>query len=224
MTPVLMILGDPDRYRNYQAAVTAAGGKICFSANPAPAGGCHGLLLPGGGDLEPWRYGQDNTASRDLEPERDALELALMERFTAAGKPILGICRGMQTINVFFGGTLCQEVPGHSALGKIDRLHTVHTAASPLDALYGRCAVVNSAHHQAADRLGSGLRAVQWTADGVAEALCHETLPVWAVQWHPERLRGAGRADGQRLFQAFLALCRESENFAKSGRETDFHA
>ena len=72
--------------------------------------------------------------------------------------------------------------------------------------------MVNSAHHQAADRLGCGLEAVQWTADGVVEALCHRTAPVWAVQWHPERLRGPlarpAAADGDRLFRAFLQAAR----------------
>ena len=68
---------------------------------------------PAAGDVEPWRYGQTDTASRGLEPERDRAELALLEQFTAAGKPVLGICRGMQVINVFFGGTLIQDLPGH---------------------------------------------------------------------------------------------------------------
>ena len=119
--------------------------------------------------------------------------------------PVLGICRGLQTVNVFFGGTLCQDIPGHAAQNGADRLHRIRTSPSPLRGLCGENCVVNSAHHQAVDRLGAGLEAVQWTADGVVEALCHQTLPVWAVQWHPERLEGAV---GRDLFTAFLALCR----------------
>ena len=160
------------------------------------------LLLPGGGDLEPWRYGQENTASRGLEPERDEAELRLLQDFTALGKPVLGVCRGLQTINVFFGGTLAQDVPGHGAWEEGDRLHSVRTAPSPLRPLWRERMTVNSAHHQAADRLGSGLRAVRWAEDGVVEALCHERLPVWAVQWHPERL--GDRTPGRRLMGAFL--------------------
>ena len=217
MAPVILILGEARRYGSYRAAVTAAGGGVCFSEDLAPAEGCQGLLLPGGGDLEPWRYGQANTASRHLEPARDALELAALERFTAAGKPVLGICRGLQTVNVFFGGTLCQDVPGHEDMDGVDRLHAVRTAPSPLAALYGERCLVNSAHHQAADRLGSGLRAVQWAPGGVVEGLCHETLPVWAVQWHPERLHTAGAAEGAALFRAFLALCRKITKNAKNG-------
>ncbi|MDO4314727.1 MAG: gamma-glutamyl-gamma-aminobutyrate hydrolase family protein [Oscillospiraceae bacterium] len=197
------IWGGPERYKNYRRAVEAAGGRVRFGGSAA---GCGALLLPGGGDMEPWRYGQANTGSRGLEPARDRAELLLLERFTAAKKPVLGICRGLQTINVFFGGTLVQDLPGHSAVGGIDRLHSVRTAPSPLRELYGERCVVNSAHHQAADRLGSGLRAVQWAPDGTVEALCHQSLPVWGVQWHPERIGDV--LDGGRLFRAFLSLCR----------------
>ena len=195
------IWGEATRYENYRRAVEAAGGTVRFGGTPE---GCDALLLPGGGDVEPWRYGQSNTASRGLEPERDTAELMLLERFTAAGKPVLGICRGIQVINVFFGGTLCQDLPGHSAVDGHDSFHTVRTARSPLLAVCGPLCRVNSAHHQAADAPGRGLRAVQWAEDGAVEAVCHDCLPVWGVQWHPERLPGEL---GGRLLRAFLALC-----------------
>ena len=195
------IWGEATRYENYRRAVEAAGGTVRFGGTPE---GCDALLLPGGGDMEPWRYGQSNTASRGLEPERDTAELMLLERFTAAGKPVLGVCRGIQVINVFFGGTLCQDLPGHSAVDGHDSFHTVRTARSPLLAVCGPLCRVNSAHHQAADAPGRGLRAVQWAEDGAVEAVCHDCLPVWGVQWHPERLPGEL---GGRLLRAFLALC-----------------
>ena len=197
----IYIWGSPARYANYLHAVKAAGGQVQFGGDFSK---CDGLLLPGGGDLEPWRYGQKNTHSRNLEPDRDAAEWILLEHFSTLRKPILGICRGLQTINVFFGGTLFQDIPGHSAAGQIDRLHRVKTISSPLLPLCGESCVVNSAHHQAIDRPGSGLQIVQWTPDGTAEALCHQTLPVWAVQWHPERLDGSLQRS---LFHAFLTLC-----------------
>lgn len=203
MEKTVYIWGGPERFANYRRWVESAGGRAVFGdASGGQGRKWDALLLPGGGDLEPWRYGQENTASRGLEPERDEAELRLLQEFTALGKPVLGVCRGLQTINVFFGGTLAQDVPGHGAWEEGDRLHGVRTAPSPLRPLWGERMTVNSAHHQAADRLGSGLRAVQWTGDGVVEALCHERLPVWAVQWHPERL--GDRIPGRRLMGAFL--------------------
>lgn len=207
MGKTVYIWGGPERFANYRRWVEAAGARAVFGA--AAAGQAQlwdALLLPGGGDLEPWRYGQENAASRDLEPERDEAELYLIQSFTDAKKPVLGVCRGLQTVNVFFGGTLVQDVPGHGALEGGDRMHGVRTAPSPLRPLCGERAAVNSAHHQAADRLGAGLLAVQWAEDGVVEALCHRRLPVWGVQWHPERL--GDRALGRRLLGAFLELVR----------------
>ena len=195
------IRGEASQYDNYRRAVEAAGGRVRFGGRPE---GCGALLLPGGGDVEPWRYGRGNTASRGLEPERDTAELMLLERFSAAGKPVLGICRGIQIINVFFGGTLCQDLPGHAAADGKDSFNAVCTVRSPLLPVCGPVCRVNSAHHQAVDTLGQGLRVVQWAEDGNVEALCHDCLPIWGVQWHPERLPGEL---GERLFQAFLGLC-----------------
>ena len=208
MTPRVYILGDAVTYRNYARAVERAGGIPCFGERPET---CSCLLLPGGGDLEPWRYGQENVACRNLEPERDALELELLSHFTARGKPVLGICRGMQTINVFFGGDLVQDWPGHSAVDGVDRLHSVRNAPSFLRELYGARCVVNSCHHQIAGHLGTGLNALQWAEDGVVEAFCHQTLPVWGIQWHPERLaedRCTGTVDGLALYRFFLSQVR----------------
>ena len=199
----IYLWGDAQRYQNYRRAIEAAGGHIQFNGDPAD---CDGLLLPGGGDLEPWRYGQKNTASRGLEPERDAAELRLTEEFAVRRKPILGICRGLQTINVSFGGTLLQDLSGHSAIDGMDRWHRVHTVPSVLSYLQEMRGIVNSAHHQAIDRVGSGLEILQWAPDGVVEALCHRRLPILAVQWHPERLlKGMG---GEELFCLFLELCK----------------
>ena len=198
------IPGSAGTSRNYGAAVLRAGGLPCFDVAPES---CDCLLLPGGGDLEPWRYGQANTASRSLDPARDALEWKLLEYFVSRKLPVLGVCRGMQTINVFFGGDLIQDWPGHSAVNGEDRLHAVTTAPSVLRALYGGRCIVNSSHHQVVGRLGNGLETVQWADDGAVEALRHRALPVWGVQWHPERLldTGGGRADGILLYRAFLS-------------------
>ena len=223
----VLIAGDAEKFYRYGEAIRTAGGTPIFPAEysgvfienydaPARNNGesvrddhslarnCDALLLPGGGDWDPRRYGQENTASRNLDPERDQREWELLDRFTAAGKPILGICRGMQSINIFFGGTLCQDIPGHGQINGEDRIHPVFSAPGIFAALWGnneRDCIVNSAHHQVIDRPGDGLRVEQWAADGVAEALRHTRLPVWGVQWHPERLPGP---IGRRLFAAFL--------------------
>ena len=212
MKPIIFIPGEREKFGNYVRAVERCGGSVRFGDIAQDCGGsvrfngaaedCAGLLLPGGGDMEPWRYGQRNIASRNLDPARDALELDLLNRFTALRKPILGICRGMQSVNVFFGGTLLQDIPGHTQVNGVDRMHAVRNAPGIFAELGAER--VNSAHHQAAERLGSGLRAGQWAADGVIEAISHERLPVWGVQWHPERL---DHPAGERLFQAFLDLC-----------------
>lgn len=209
--PTILIPGERARFDNYRLAVEAAGGiPLFFAGGPAPD--CDGLLLCGGGDVEPWRYGQKNTSSSELEPHRDTVELTLLEHFAVTKKPVLGVCRGMQLMNVYFGGELIQDIPGHSCFGTRDRLHHTRISHSFLEQLYGKTAIVNSAHHQAVSRLGARLTAVQWSPDGRVEGICHEALPVWGVQWHPERMRGRhsvqGAADGDRVFRVFVSSCR----------------
>ena len=190
--------GKPELYHNYQSAVERAGGVVVFGGDPRE---CSALLLPGGGDLEPWRYGQENRGSRNLDAGRDEEELGLLDRFVRSGKPVLGICRGLQVINVFFGGTLLQDLSEHCAENGVDRMHPVHTSDPDLRRLCGETAVVNSAHHQAIDRTGRGLQAIQWAEDGTVEAIRHERLPILAVQWHPERLQ---TPVGMRVFDWFV--------------------
>lgn len=114
MRPTVFLWGLPGQYINYERALEIAGGRPLASPDLRDAVRCAALLLPGGGDMEPRRYGQANTASRGLEPERDTGELFLLEQFIMEKKPVLGICRGLQVLNVFFGGTLIQDLPGHS--------------------------------------------------------------------------------------------------------------
>ena len=191
--------GDPRRFANYHRALGRAGAAV--STNTPED--CCALLLPGGGDIEPRQYGQENTASRDLEPERDQEELKLIQRFLSAGKPILGICRGMQLLNVYFGGTLIQDIPNHSQVRGADRLHSLKRIPSPLSP---PLELVNSAHHQAVDLPAPELLPVQWADDGIIEGMIHRALPIWAVQWHPERLGDAGH----HFLCSFLDQCPES--------------
>ena len=147
------------------------------------------LLLSGGGDLHPSYYGSsENGTDTDVDEQRDAREWQLLRYFCAQRKPVFGICRGMQMIDVFFGGTLFQHLP--TADVHKNTVHSVITAEnSNLRSMFGECIPVNSYHHQAIRTLGVGLRvAAISNTDGVIEAVEHNTLPIWAVQWHPERM------------------------------------
>ena len=197
------LAGREENYLNYRTGIEVAGGIIQFGGDPHR---CDALLLPGGGDLEPWRYGQKNLGSRSMDAKRDQQELDLLDLFVWKRKPVLGICRGLQVINVYFGGSLIQDLEGHSAVNGADRYHTAQTTDPKMEKLFGFKAVVNSAHHQAVDRLGRGLIAFQRAPDGIVEGLYHESFPVWAVQWHPERLR---TDTGTAILRAWLDLSKK---------------
>ena len=175
-------------FQNYIAALRALGLAV-ERDDPAR---CDALLLPGGGDVHPRFYGRRSARAVDVDEARDEFELALFRRFAAAHKPVFGVCRGLQLVNVALGGTLRRHIDGHSRIAGEDTTHDVRVDDPLLRALYGERFRVNSAHHQAAEQLGAGLRATAWAADGTIEALRHDTLPIFAVQWHPERLGDAG--------------------------------
>ena len=189
---------------NYLAALTLLGLSAADMPEEADA-----LLLTGGGDVHPRFYGQSPAGAAAIDEARDLRELALTRAFAARSAPIFGICRGLQVINVAFGGTLRQHIDGHGQVDGADRLHETYTDGVLLHSLYGTRFTVNSAHHQSVDRLGTQLRATQWANDGTVEALRHETLPIFAVQWHPERLCGnlarADAVDGELLLKAFFS-------------------
>lgn len=213
MKPRILLYGTPEGFANYRAALERSGAEAVFTLACPDAAEYAGLLLPGGGDMESWRYGRDDVGCRGMDPLRDSVELELLARYAAAGKPIFGICRGLQVINVFFGGTLFQDIPDHAQLGGHDQLHpALSKPGSLLEALYGACCTVNSSHHQAVERPGAGLEITQRAGDGTVEGLEHRTKPVLAVQWHPERLCGSfsvpQTVDGQRIFDAFVSRCR----------------
>lgn len=152
---------------------------------------CSGLILPGGGDITPAFFGQKKAGSRNIDTELDILQLQALEYALRTHIPVLGICKGMQLINVYFGGTIVQHMPQWEthAYQDGDRYHPSSIlAGSFLWDLYGRQAVINSAHHQCTDKLGKDLTVCQYAQDRTPEALCHDTLPVMGVQWHPERM------------------------------------
>lgn len=154
-----------------------------------------GLVLTGGPDVDPARYGAvPHEATEEPQPERDAWELALLHAAIAADVPVLGICRGMQLMNVGLGGTLRQHLPetvGHDEHLRVPGTFSGVTADLLTDALPGSVlgghVAVSCHHHQAVDTLGDGLVATGWAPDGTVEsmALSDHRFGL-AVQWHPE--------------------------------------
>lgn len=209
----------------YGEAVTRAGGVPAAYAggDPARLAACFdGLLLTGGGDVAPERYGAARLPSDEVDEVRDKEETALIEAFLARKRPIFGICRGIQLLNVFFGGTLYQQVENHSDNAR----HNVYTAAgSRIYALCDSCFGVNSWHHQAVREAAPGLRVTARSADGVIEAVEHKKLPVFGVQWHPERMIEGVCMDVPNdqlcLFSYFIKECErqhESDKDCQLGR------
>jgi putative glutamine amidotransferase len=184
------IAGLSHQTKNYENACISLGFTPCTSLSLAELGTCDGLILPGGSDITPGFYRQSVNGSRDINTELDLKQFQALDLFVRLGKPVLGICKGLQVINVFFGGTLIQDLPNSSAHQQEegDLIHSaVITEDCLLSTLYGKEFLINSNHHQAVDKLGKDLKVVQMSRDGVVEAFRHTKLPIFAVQWHPER-------------------------------------
>ena len=157
------------------------------------------LILSGGADVEPSRYGAKPAPGLGLvQKDRDAFDFAVLEAALARNLPVMGVCRGVQVINVYFGGTLWQDLPSEFPVKDIrhrkshsgERRHLVTIEPdSRLAAVLGTTAIgVNSQHHQAVKALAPGFRIVARAPDGVVEAIEHTSLPVVGVQFHPEGL------------------------------------
>lgn len=185
------IAGRKHQTQNYENACIELGFVPCVSLSLSKLSTCDALILPGGFDITPGFYGQANHGSRNIDTELDLLQFHALEFFVRTKRPILGICKGMQLINVYFGGTLIQDLE-HSELhqqAEGDLLHLSHVnTPCLLSELYGEDFQINSNHHQAVDKIGKDLVVVQTSEDGITEAFYHSTYPIWGVQWHPERL------------------------------------
>lgn len=195
----------------YEGALVRAGclGAAAVSGDAAAlADRFDGLLLSGGGDLDASLFGQvRHPKAGDPDPARDRAELALVRAFCALKKPVLGICRGIQVLNVAFGGDLIQHLDGHDGAPHLVRAKP----DSRLRALCGAEFSANSFHHQAVGRVGSGLRITARAADGTVEAIEHEALPVYGVQWHPERMVSGLLMDTDADHTALFSLLRPGE-------------
>ena len=143
-------------------------------------------------------------------PEEYGEEEKLIQSFVQRERPILGICRGMHALNIYFGGNLLDRIPNHQQ-PQGDLIHRTLTAGR-LARLIGRCPTVTSNHHQALRHLGRDLQAVQVAPDGIIEAVAHTTLPILGVQWHPERqsfgLCRTDAVDAAPIFTHFIEQAR----------------
>ena len=209
----IAIVGRAADTGNYEKYVKSASLEPVSTLSMGDVARCDGLILPGGGDITPAFFGERNGGSRNIDTELDILQFQALELALRRSMPVLGICKGMQIINVCLGGTLTQNLPPAScAIHRYedgDKYHaSVIEKGSCLHTLYGEKAIINSAHHQAVKRLGEGLRAIQWCPeDHCIEALAHETLPVIGVQWHPERIRETkATLSGGPLLAYFVSL------------------
>jgi putative glutamine amidotransferase len=162
--------------------------------------GVEGLILTGGGDVDPARYSQENRASREISPQRDQTEAVLVQIAVDRGLPVLGICRGMQALNVYLGGRLVQDIPTEigGAASHGGGVHPISIRSPRLARVLGSERLdVNSYHHQGvtADGVAPGLEAFALCDDGIVEGIWHPTRPILGVQWHPERLSPSAEAD-----------------------------
>jgi putative glutamine amidotransferase len=200
----------------YTTAVQRAGAVSMLLPPDSPdraravLSGVHGLLIAGGADVEPARYGAErDPRTGGARADRDEWELALARAALDLDLPVLAVCRGMQVLNVALGGTLLQHVPDvvgtdvHSPLvGQHGRHHVLVDPGSRLAGAIGERVETATHHHQAVEKLGEGLVACAHTEDGIVEAV---ELPgrawVFGVQWHPEA------HEGEALFADFAAAC-----------------
>ena len=165
--------------------------------------GCDGILLTGGEDVHPKFYNKPEYLPLchqfDIDEKRDAFELQVLEYSQQNEIPLLGICRGLQITNVFFGGSLIPDIPStgkpdHSKEADKDRYHSIQTIAGSLirEITGVETGEVNSAHHQSADRIGNGLIVSGSSSDGITEVIERENPSeksfLLLVQWHPERM------------------------------------
>jgi putative glutamine amidotransferase len=183
----------------YARAITAAGGLPVHLPQHVPVGDyadvLDGVVLSGGADVHPGRYGE--AATTDVfppEPPRDEMELALVDAALAGDVPLLGICRGLQLLNVQAGGSLNQHVPEQARFDVrpdelIDEVRL--EPGTRLHAMYGDRLAINSLHHQTIARVGAGWTVAGRGPDGSVEAIEWPGRDAIGVQWHPEMLAGA---------------------------------
>lgn len=180
---------------------------------------CDGFLMPGGPDIDPSRYGREKEPEcGEIDPERDAFELQLLEWLLPTQKPILGICRGCQALAVASGGTLLQDITKQQGCNHKNRENlrkAMHLVTLDGDSILRDILPetentyrVNTWHHQVVEQPGQGMRIIAYSPDGFAEAIQRDDRAFClGVQWHPEHLILRDK-NQQHIFNAFIEACR----------------
>ena len=212
MGKVKILLFGKGNVQSYINAIEGVGAEAVAEYPPKYDGSYDGLILCGGADINPKYYNEEINGSVGIDSEMDEAEFAIMDAFVKAGKPVLGICRGHQFVNVYFGGSLYQHIP-EAVLHTGSKAHIVTAEeGSMLKELYGTTFFVNSTHHQAVKKLGNGLRATAYWEGKYIEATEHTSLPIISVQWHPEAMcferRREDTVDGAKIFESFVNMCK----------------
>ena len=203
---------------NYVNAVTNCGANPVALCYPEFSNEYDGLILSGGGDIHPDYFIEEMNGSKNIDTLRDEAEFKLVKAFVENKKPILGICRGHQILNVAFGGSLYQHISNaelhSSGIKGVDLVHDITVRKdSFFYKLYGESFSVNSSHHQAVKRVGDGFEIIATADNGTTiEAICHRELPIIGVQWHPERMCFDKKRDdavgGEGIIRHFLEFCK----------------
>ena len=194
----------------YIKACEAVGLKPTLSDSVTDEALYDALLIPGGIDVSPEFYGEENTDSIDTDADFDRLQLNIIDSFCKAEKPIMGVCRGCQLLNVYFGGTLCQNIEGHNI--KDNGTHKAFVSSDKLSIIdFDGILDVNSTHHQCIKKAGKDIEIFARSEEGIPEGFVHTSKPVFGVQWHPEKLldNTAEKSSGLWVYRLFAALIGE---------------
>lgn len=228
MKPITIGITDCSKYENYFRWFEKEPGVEIIRLshhqnNIADIAKCDGIVLSGGEDVHPRFYNKREYEAlcHEIDESRDEFEWKVLEYTEKNTIPVMGICRGLQVVNVFMGGTLLPHIPtfgrfDHSRTSSADRYHTVQVdpnsqLQSIVEATSGE---VNSAHHQSADRVAKGLVANALSPDGIVEGLEREDMTdgnfLLLVQWHPERMNNQENTFSKNLKRKFVEVVQKS--------------